>query len=89
VTRSHRPTASFRGSLSVRAPFAFHVTKLICWGKCWGKKPRSMRNRFSINDLASADGGVDLRLFVIGSPGHSHDLNAQSLGLALVLVMVI
>jgi hypothetical protein len=47
-----------------------------------------------INDLASADGGVGFRLLVIGSPGHSHALNAVtsmpgSFALPLVLVMVI
>jgi len=52
-----------------------------------------MRNGFIINDLASVDGGVGVRLLVIGSPGHSHALNAHlnpgNLALALVLVMVI
>src|SRR6187551_3096009 len=78
VTRSHRPTCGF----AVRSRLAcshrlLHVTNLICWGKCWGKKPKSLRNGLIINDLASVDGGVGFRLVVIGSP--NDHLNAGNL----------
>jgi hypothetical protein len=67
-----------------------HLTQLICWGKCWGKKPRSMRNRFIINDLVSADGGVGLRLLVISAAPAIVTLTSipGSLAIALVLVVV-